>query len=156
QDMKKALKGFKNARRRMEETILDNGTILIDDYAHHPTEIAATISSVKQKYPGRYITAIFKPNTYSRTEDFTQGFIDCLEKADKVYLTEIDSNRERQEDYPGVSSRLITDGIEGAEIIDENDVSVLDVKEGEVLLVMSCASVSHLIENIEKRYNKKD
>ena len=46
--------------------------------------------------------------------------------------------------------------LKGAEIIDENDVSVLDVKEGEVLLVMSCASVSHLIENIEKRYNKKD
>ena len=155
-DMKKALRGFKNARRRMEETILDNGTILIDDYAHHPTEIAATISSVKQKYPGKHITAIFKPNTYSRTEDFTQGFIDCLEKVDKVYLTEIDSNRERQEDYPGVSSRMITDGIEGAEIINENDVSVLDVRKGDVLLVMSCASVSHLLENIENRYNKKD
>ncbi|MBR2701691.1 MAG: UDP-N-acetylmuramate--L-alanine ligase [Erysipelotrichaceae bacterium] len=155
-DMKKALRGFKNARRRMEETMLDNGTILIDDYAHHPTEIAATISSVKQKYPGKHITAIFKPNTYSRTEDFTQGFIDCLEKVDKVYLTEIDSNRERQEDYPGVSSRMITDGIEGAEIIDENDVSVLDVRKGDVLLVMSCASVSHLLEHIENRYNKKD
>ena len=92
----------------------------------------------------------------NRTEDFTQGFIDCLEKVDKVYLTEIDSNRERQEDYPGVSSRMITDGIEGAEIINENDVSVLDVRKGDVLLVMSCASVSHLLENIENRYNKKD
>ena len=113
---------------------------------------SATISSVRQKYPQRKVVAIFKPNTYSRTVDFTEGFIKALGQVDKVYLTEIDSNRERQEDYPGVSSRMITDGIEGSRIVDENVLDNLEVEPGEVLLVMSCASVSHLIENIKKKY----
>ena len=151
--IKEALRYFRNATRRMEESRLGEGITLIDDYAHHPTEIAATVSSVRQKYPDRKVVAIFKPNTYSRTVDFTEGFIRALEKADKVYLTEIDSNREKQEDYPGVSSRMITEGIEGAEIVDENVLDNLQVQPGEVLLVMSCASVSHLIENIKKKYS---
>ena len=83
---------------------------------------------------------------------FTQQFIDALNKADRVYLTEIECNRERQEDYPGVSSHLITDGIEGAQIVDENDLSNLTVEKGGVLLIVSCASVSHLVENIKKKY----
>ncbi len=153
EDIREALKDFRNATRRMEETELGQGITLIDDYAHHPTEIAATISSVRQKYPDRKVTAIFKPNTYSRTVDFTEGFIRALEKVDRVYLTEIDSNREKQEDYPGVSSRMITDGIEGSQIVDENVLDNLVVQPGEVLLVMSCASVSHLIENIKKKYS---
>lgn len=152
EDIKEALRDFRNATRRMEESQLGAGITLIDDYAHHPTEIAATISSVRQKYPQRKVVAIFKPNTYSRTVDFTEGFIKALGQVDKVYLTEIDSNRERQEDYPGVSSRMITDGIEGSRIVDENVLNNLEVEPGEVLLVMSCASVSHLIENIKKKY----
>ena len=152
EDIKEALRDFRNATRRMEESQLGKGITLIDDYAHHPTEIAATISSVRQKYPQRKVVAIFKPNTYSRTVDFTEGFIKALGQVDKVYLTEIDSNRERQEDYPGVSSRMITDGIEGSRIVDENVLDNLEVEPGEVLLVMSCASVSHLIENIKKKY----
>lgn len=143
------LKTFKNAKRRfaIEEV---NGTILIDDYAHHPTEIKATLDAVKQKYPDKKLTVIFKPNTYSRTKDFTNEFVDALSIADKVFLTEIDSNRERQEDYPGINSSLITKKINKAEIIDEKDTSIIKEYKDSIICIMSCASVSHLIENIKE------
>ena len=152
--IKEALRTFKNARRRLEETRLDDGIILIDDYAHHPTEIKATINSVRQKYPDKHITAIVKPNTYSRIKDFTDDFINSLKDVDKVFLTEIESNREKQEDYPGVSSSMVTAGIPDSEILDENDLEKLKVEKGQVILVMSCASVSHLVANIKNKYGK--
>ena len=86
------------------EQVLD---IYIDDYAHHPTEIKVTLNAVRQKYPNRRLVVVFKPNTYSRTKDFKDDFIKALNKADKVFLTEIESNREKQEDYPGINSNLI-------------------------------------------------
>lgn len=149
EDIKNSLKTFHNAKRRFAEEIV-NDTVIIDDYAHHPTEIKATLEAVKQKYPSKKLTVIFKPNTYSRTKDFTNEFIESLSIADKVFLTEIDSNREKQEDYPNVNSRLITDKIDNAEIISEEDSYKLnDYKDG-VICFMSCASVQHLIDKIKE------
>ena len=96
------------------------------------------------------MTAVFKPNTYSRTKDFTNEFIESLSVADKVFLTEIDSNRECQEDYPEFTSYLITDKIESSEIIGEETIDNLaPYKEG-VICFMSCASISHLIDEFKK------
>ena len=144
-----SLKTFKNAKRRfaIEEV---NGTTIIDDYAHHPTEIKVTLEAVKQKYPDKELTVIFKPNTYSRTKDFTNEFVDALSVADKVFLTEIESNREKQEDYPNVTSHLITDKIKNSEIIDEKDTEIIKKYKDTVICIMSCASVSHLIDNIKE------
>ena len=143
------LKTFENAKRRFAIDSINN-TILIDDYAHHPTEIKATLEAVKQKYPNKKVVAIFKPNTYSRTRDFTDDFVDALSIADKVFLTEIESNREKQDDYPNVSSSLITSKISDSEIIDENEVSFIKDYKDYIICIMSCASVSHLIDNIKK------
>ena len=147
--IEKSLKTFKNAKRRfaIEEV---NGTTIIDDYAHHPTEIKVTLEAVKQKYPDKELTVIFKPNTYSRTKDFTNEFVDALSVADKVFLTEIESNREKQEDYPNVTSHLITDKIKNSEIIDEKDTEIIKKYKDTVICIMSCASVSHLIDNIKE------
>ena len=143
-----SIKTFKNAERRFAiEKIRD--TIIIDDYAHHPTEIKATLEAARQKYPDKRIVAIFKPNTYSRTKDFQQDFINALSLADKVYLTEIDCNRERPEDYPGVTSHMITDYIEGAEIIDEASISKLENELNSVICFMSCAHIANLIESFK-------
>lgn len=108
EQIKNSFKTFKNAKRRFAEEKVGNA-IIIDDYAHHPTEISATLDAVKRKYKDRRVVAVFKPNTYSRTKDFTNEFVTALSKADKVYLTEIDCNRERQSDYPGVTSNLIVE-----------------------------------------------
>ena len=147
-DIESSLKSFENATRRFAISNVGN-TIIIDDYAHHPTEIKVTLDAVKQKYPDKNLVVIFKPNTYSRTKDFTDEFIKSFAAADKVFLTEIESNREKQEDYPGVSSRMITDKITNSEIIDENNVKFIKEYKNSVICIMSCASVSHLIDNIK-------
>ena len=138
------LKTFKNEERRFAETVIGN-TIIIDDYAHHPTEIMATMKGARRKYPNKKLVVVFKPNTYSRVKDFTNEFITALNLADKVYLTEIDSNRELASDYPGVSSALILNGLKNAEMINEDTIDKLLSEQGNVICFMSCASVSHLI-----------
>lgn len=137
---------FKNAKRRFCEEKYGNN-IIIDDYAHHPTEIKVTLASARQKYPNRDIIAIFKPNTYSRTKDFKQDFIDVLNMADKTYITPIDCNRENPNDYPGITSDIILNNLKNGEIITEDTVSKLLIHDNSVLCFMSCASVAHLIEN---------
>ena len=74
EQIKNSFKTFKNAKRRFAEEKVGNA-IIIDDYAHHPTEISATLDAVKRKYKDRRVVAVFKPNTYSRTKDFTNEFV---------------------------------------------------------------------------------
>ena len=147
--IKQLLLNFKNAKRRFAEEKINN-TIIIDDYAHHPTEIKATLEAARSKYPDKRLVVIFKPNTYSRTRDFKNEFISSLKLADKVYLTEIDCNREKQEDYPGITSHIITDNIENAEIISEDTIDKLKDEKNTVICFVSCAYVDHLIDNLKK------
>ncbi|MBR2828530.1 MAG: UDP-N-acetylmuramate--L-alanine ligase [Bacilli bacterium] len=143
-----ALKTFQNAKRRFAiEKFRD--TIIVDDYAHHPTEIKVTLEAVRQKYPDKRIVVVFKPNTYSRTRDFKDEFVDSLKLADKVYLTQIDCNREREEDYPGVTSQMIINEIEGAELISEGSISKLKDEMHSVICFMGCAYVDSLIESLK-------
>ena len=149
EEIEEALQTFQNAKRRFETTIVDD-TVIIDDYAHHPTEIKVTLDAIKQKYPERRLVVVFKPNTYSRTKEFTDEFVEALSKADKVYMTEIDANRERQEDYPGVSSLMILDKIKDAELISEDTIQKLEKEKGSVVSFMSCAYVDKLIDGFKE------
>ncbi len=143
------LSTFKNAKRRFAEEKIGN-VVIIDDYAHHPTEIKVTLEAVKQKYPDKRLVVVFAPNTYSRTKDFTEEFVDALSIADKAYLTEIDCNRERQEDYPGVSSQMIIDKLPNGEIISDETIEKLKNEKNSVVCFMSCAYVDHLINAFKK------
>ena len=142
------LKTFKNAKRRFAEEVFGD-IITIDDYAHHPTEIKVTLEAARQKYPNKELVVVFKPNTYSRTEAFYNDFATAMNIADKQYLTEIDCNRERSEDYKGVSSKLILDGLSNGEMISEETVEKLLAHNNAVICFMSCASISHLKEKYE-------
>ena len=139
------LKSFKNAKRRFAEEKVGNN-VIIDDYAHHPTEIRVTLEAAKQKYPSKKLIAIFKPNTYSRTVDFTDEFVEALNIADVAYLTEIDSNRERQEDYPNVTSYLIIDKLRNGDILSEDSINKLEDEDDSIICFMSCAYVDGLIK----------
>src|SRR5690606_11008548 len=86
--VKRSLKTFQGVKRRFTEKKVGN-QVLVDDYAHHPVEIKATINAARQKYPNRPIDAVFQPHTYSRTQTFLDDFADSLRGADKVYLCEI-------------------------------------------------------------------
>ena len=143
------LKTFKNAKRRFAEDKVGDA-VIIDDYAHHPTEISVTLNAVRQKYPNRRLVVVFKPNTYSRTKDFTQEFIDAFNIADMTYLTEIDCNRERQEDYPGITSHIIIDKLNNGDIISDETISKLSNEKDSVVCFMGCAYVDSLIDGFKE------
>lgn len=142
------LETFHNAKRRFAEEKV-NDCIIIDDYAHHPTEIKATLEAVKQKYPNKRLVVVFKPNTYSRTKDFKDEFIDAFSLADKTYLTEIDCNRERQEDYPGITSHIIVDNLKNGDMISLDTIDKLKDETSSVVCFLSCAYVDNLIDSFK-------
>ena len=111
EDIKKGLSTFKGARRRFEILLpgTDGSTALIDDYAHSPKEVKASIRSVKKLYPGRKLTVIFQPHLYTRTRDFAQEFSEALSEADEVIMPEIYPARE--EPIEGVDSQMVLDKI---------------------------------------------
>ena len=142
------LETFHNAKRRFAETKIGN-CVIIDDYAHHPTEIKVTLEAVKQKYPKKRLVVVFVPNTYSRTKDFKNEFVEAFNIADKTYLTEIDCNRERQEDYPGITSHIIVDNLKNGDMISIDTINKLKEEKDSVVCFMSCAYVDKLIDSFK-------
>jgi UDP-N-acetylmuramate--alanine ligase len=103
--IRSALNRYQGVRRRFEYVLKTDQAVLIDDYAHHPAEVRAFLSSVKALYPDREVTAIFQPHLFSRTRDFADGFAESLSLADNVILLDIYPARELP--IEGVSSELI-------------------------------------------------
>lgn len=93
----KALAGFRGARRRLDRVGAIDGCAVYDDYAHHPTEIEATLQAVRESHPGRRIGVVFQPHLYSRTAHFREAFANALAKADQAYLTPVYPARETPE-----------------------------------------------------------
>lgn len=139
---------FKNAKRRFKEKKFGS-VVTIDDYAHHPTEIKVTIESARQKYPNKEIVAVFLPNTYSRTEALMSDFISALKTADKAYVMDIHCDRERKEDYPGVSSDEIIKNVPNAEKISLDTVDKLLKHKNAAICFMSCTNIYELLDKYE-------
>ena len=152
--IKEVLEHFHAPKRRFSETIIGNN-IIIDDYAHHPTEIRVTYDSAHQKYPDKKIIAIFLPNTYSRTEALFDDFVKALSLYDKAYLMEISCDRENKEDYPNISSEKIKDVLDNSEMIDLENVNKLLENENSVFCFMSCANINPMIEKFKALLNDK-
>lgn len=147
---------FKNAKRRFKEKTFGS-VVTIDDYAHHPTEIKVTIESARQKYPNKEIVAVFLPNTYSRTKALMSDFISVLKTADKAYVMDIHSDRERKEDYPGVSSDEIIKNVPNAEKISLDTVDKLLKHKNAAICFMSCTNIYELLDKYEALLlNKND
>lgn len=145
EDILKHMKTFPGAKRRFKEMIYGD-IVIIDDYAHHPTEIDVTLAAARQKYPKKEIVAIFLPNTYSRTEALLDDFITSLAKADTSYIMDIYSDREKSSEYPGIDSHLIRDAIPGARNISIEKVDKLLEHKDAVMCFMSCTNI-YDIEN---------
>lgn len=105
--VKNALAAFQGVKRRFEYIIRNDKTIYIDDYAHHPEELASLIGSAKKLFSGKKCVVAFQPHLYSRTRDFAQEFADSLSLADEVILLDIYPARELP--IPGVSAQMIAD-----------------------------------------------
>lgn len=128
----KMLRDFRGAGRRFEFVGEAGGVIVIDDYAHHPTEIAATLSAARMRYPTRRIWVVFQPHTYSRTQALLQDFAHSFDDADRVLLLDIYAAREKID--LGMHSTLLLDTI--------NHPGAMYVGEIE-------AAAAHLLEAVE-------
>ena len=149
--IKDVLENFVFAKRRFNETMIGDN-IIIDDYAHHPTEIRVTYDSAHEKYPGKKIIAVFMPNTYSRTEALFDDFVKVLSLYDKAYITEIKCDREKQSDYPNISSSKLIKEINNSEMISLEDIDKLKDYHNTVICFMSCANISPLVEKTKEMF----
>lgn len=132
------LKTFEGVKRRFTEKDIGKQT-LIDDYAHHPTEIRATVESAKKKYTDREVIAVFQPHTFSRTEAFLNDFASSLNEADTVYLCDIFSSAREKKAELTIEDlqKLIPD----AKLITEKTVSLLKEHEDGVIIFMGAGDV---------------
>jgi len=149
--IKKGLKTFPGIERRMEIRYRDNNYTLIDDYAHHPTEIKATLSSTNQKFNGRLI-AVFQPHLYSRTKEFYQDFAEVLTAADTSYVTEIYPARE--EPIPEVSSKLITEQNRFLNFCSKNKIvdELLNIiQPGDIIITLGAGDINQIHEELIKK-----
>ncbi|WP_110927254.1 UDP-N-acetylmuramate--L-alanine ligase [Bacillus massiliglaciei] len=136
--VKEGLMTFGGVKRRFSEKKIGN-QIVIDDYAHHPTEITATIDSARQKYQDREIVAVFQPHTFTRTQTFLDNFAASLNLADSVYLCDIfGSAREHQ---GKLSIEDLQAKIPGASLISEETADVLQKHKNSVILFMGAGDI---------------
>lgn len=149
-DIAKELKTFKGAKRRFTETVTGDN-VVVDDYAHHPTEMKATIKAARQKYEDKKIVAIFQPHTYTRTQEFARDYIEILGGVDKAYIMDIHGSREKTGD---ISSADLIKEIPGAEAINLDEAEKLLPYHNTVFLFMSPNDISKLENDyIEKSGN---
>ncbi len=149
--IKRALEAFAGVVRRFDYRIRTPEMVYIDDYAHHPEELRATLQAVRQTYPGRRITAVFQPHLYSRTRDFAGDFARALSEADCLILLEIYPAREKP--VPGVTSRLIADKVNLKEkyIMDKKALfAFLKREKPALLLTLGAGDIGLMVSEIEK------
>ena len=146
-EVSKILKTFKGAKRRFSQTKV-NDSIIIDDYAHHPNEVKATIKAIKQKYPNKKIVAIFQPHTFTRTKEFASDLVKVFSGVDKAFIMDIHPARERQEDYPDVTSNVIIDELENGYHINIDEANKLYEEKDAVYVFMSPNDISKLEKDL--------
>lgn len=144
------LESFEGVKRRFTETVIGD-RVIIDDYAHHPTEIAVTIEGARQKYPDRKLVVIFQPHTFTRTQKFLNEFKESLSLADEVYLCDIFGSA--RENAGSLTIETLGDLIEGSHILQEESVEQLLTHENAVFMFMGAGDVQKYQKAFEKKLN---
>jgi UDP-N-acetylmuramate--alanine ligase len=168
--IKEAVAAFKGVKRRFEYIIppkkYSEGAymqpVLVDDYAHHPEELRALLTSVRSLFPQRLVTVVFQPHLFTRTRDLANGFADALSLADRVYLLPIYPARELP--IEGVTSEMIAKNIEGNktetvtkdELIDrmKKHAEHLDKEFGEVIVMAGAGDIDAMVHPVKEIIEK--
>lgn len=148
-ELRRGLKSFTGIKRRFDYHIHTKDIVYIDDYAHHPQEIAATIESVRFLYPGKRVVGIFQPHLFTRTRDLADGFAEALSTLDEVILLPIYPARE--EPIPGVTSEMILHRITGLNkycVSKEQLFDLLPALCPDVVLSMGAGDIDRLVPRI--------
>ena len=149
--IKNQLESFPGIYRRFQIHVNSPDKVYIDDYAHHPTEIAKTIEAVREHFPGRHLTTIFQPHLYSRTKDQLEGFCKELAKSDRVILLPIYPARE--EPIEGVNTQLILNNISGthAELSTINSIfENLKAYSVDVVLTLGAGDIDTIVPKMKE------
>lgn len=149
--IKQALESFRGVKRRFEYILKDDAHIFIDDYAHHPEELKAAISSVKRLYPNKKLTTIFQPHLYTRTRDFVDGFAEALDMSDELLLLDIYPARELP--IEGVNSEMILERmlLANKQIFTmQQAVEKVQQEQPELLLTVGAGDIDTLIQPLKQ------
>ena len=148
--IKSALGSFKGVKRRFEYIIKTDRHIYIDDYAHHPEELRAAISSIKKLYPDKKLTTIFQPHLYTRTRDFADGFAEVLDMCDEVILLDIYPARELP--IAGVNSDMILDRMKmwnKRKCGKQEAIDRVKFEKPELLLTVGAGDIDQLVQPLK-------
>ncbi|MDE6770669.1 MAG: UDP-N-acetylmuramate--L-alanine ligase, partial [Muribaculaceae bacterium] len=142
---------FKGAKRLFEiiREGKSGGTVLIDDYAHSPNEVKASIASVKKLYPDKKLSVIFQPHLYTRTRDFAPEFAAALSEADEVIMPEIYPARELP--IAGVDTHIILDSVTAPEkcYCERKDLlNLIKNRNFDILMTLGAADIDRLLPDI--------
>lgn len=155
--IRKALASFKGVRRRFDYQIKTDTLVFIDDYAHHPAELKAAISSVKELYPDKKITGIFQPHLFSRTRDFADDFANSLDLLDECILLEIYPARELP--IAGVDSNLLLGKMKSKNksLCSKTDLlKEISKRNVEVVITMGAGDIDTLVKPLKEELIKKN
>ncbi len=154
--VKHAVGTFEGVKRRLEIHVNKPGVAYVDDYAHHPAELAAAIASLRDIFPGRKITAVFQPHLYTRTRDFAPEFAKSLSAVDKLILLPIYPARE--EPIPGVTSDIILNEVTAPERVlveKEKLMEYLEKEPVDVLVTFGAGNIDRFIGPIAELLGKR-
>lgn len=149
--IKAALATFKGVKRRFDIHVNRPGLAYIDDYAHHPNELSSAISSIREIFPGRKLTAVFQPHLYTRTRDFADEFAQALSKVDKLILLDIYPARE--EPIPGVTSETIFGKVTAPQKVllkKEELMDYLSHEEIDILITFGAGNIDRFVPEITR------
>jgi UDP-N-acetylmuramate--alanine ligase len=153
--IKEGLRSFSGVKRRFDYRIRTNKLIFIDDYAHHPEELRATINSVKKLHPEKKITGVFQPHLYTRTRDFADAFAESLDLLDVCILLEIYPARETP--IEGINSTWLLNKLKLKNKIvytKEQALESLKLNPPELLLTMGAGDIDLMVESLERALEK--
>lgn len=156
EELRTAMSTFQGIYRRFSLVYQDENVVFMDDYAHHPNELKASISSIRQLYAGRKITGIFQPHLYTRTRDFAPEFAEALSNLDELILLNIYPARELP--IEGVTSEIILKDvtIQHKTLTNkENLLTLLDKKEIDVLVTFGAGDIDKMVPEIKKFLKNK-
>lgn len=154
--LREILPGFKGVKRRFEKVYEDSSVVLVDDYAHHPTEISAALKSMRALFPEKKLGVIFQPHLFSRTKDFALEFSHSLNEADRLWLLDIYPARELP--MSGVTSKLILDRIDISEkaiVSKEELVEQVVNSDCQVIVVLGAGDIDRMVQPLANALSER-
>ncbi|HOR60379.1 MAG TPA: cyanophycin synthetase, partial [Bacteroidales bacterium] len=155
EEIRKGIETFKGIVRRFDYIVKNHDHIYIDDYAHHPSEISAFLTAVRQIFPDKKLTVIFQPHLYSRTQSFFKEFAKSLSIGDDLILLPIYPARE--EPIPDINSELILNlvSIKEKQVCEKNNlIELIESKKPELLVTMGAGDIDQFVQKIKNIFVK--